>query len=262
MKIPALAVAMLSCGCVGPAALYIPAALGYGQAAASQSQAAQQQQQPAYLAPAGPNPAYYPAPPTPAQVASQTPTQTILVSQSAPIAAIEATPAPSTKSESTEAGDNALIAQSAEEPESAEPEPAPEAPPPLKPRKISAAEREAVASRKKEREERTAAAKAANTERERQARAAAEEAEATFCGEAPTRSAWDGVYSGLKDAVKSAANDPDSVEFVGCTDLVKKHALACWVTVCRFRAKNAFGAKVLATKAFSKTHLGWSSLGD
>lgn len=137
----------------------------------------------------------------------------------------------------------------------------PLAPAPPPPRKISAAEKEASAARRKAREERAAATKAEKAEKDRQLQEVAERADARFCGEEPKKRAWSGIYAGLEDAVKGAAHDPDSVEFVACTDIEKKRMMACWVTTCRIRAKNAFGAKVLATKLFSKTHLGWSTLG-
>lgn len=138
----------------------------------------------------------------------------------------------------------------------------PLAPPPTPQKKVSAAEKQASAARKRSREERAAAAKAEKAEKDRQLQEIVEQADAEFCGPAPKRSAWDGVYAGLKDAVKSAAHDPDSIDFVGCTDLVKKRPRPCWVTSCRYRGKNALGAKVLATEVFSKTHNGWSSLGE
>jgi len=69
------------------------------------------------------------------------------------------------------------------------------------------------------------------------------------CGPAPRKSPWDNSIPVIKNFVKTLANDPDSIEFIGCSDplLEKKN---CYKTVCAFRGKNIFGGKVLNTKTF------------
>lgn len=105
-----------------------------------------------------------------------------------------------------------------------------------------------------------AAKRAARLEKQREIEAVIAKTSESFCGTAPERSAWDGIYAGLKRGVKSEAHDPDSIEFVGCTDLLRKNPPACWVTACRFRGKNAFGAMILQTEAFGKNKNGWYQL--
>lgn len=73
------------------------------------------------------------------------------------------------------------------------------------------------------------------------------------CGEPPSRSAWDNSIPVVKDFVKAVANDPDSIEFVGCKEPVlnKKN---CYKTVCVFRGKNLFGGMVINAKTFYLTN--------
>jgi hypothetical protein len=170
--------------------------------------------------------------------------------------------------------------------EGAADQPAPSPPPPEpeahaadqataapRPVKLTPAQRKAVAEREEkrkaevaEREEKRraerAAKKAEKEERVRQAKAAAEELVRAYCGPEPERSAWDGTYEGVERYFKKIANDPDSVDFAGCTPMVLKGPPKCWVTVCNVRAKNGFGAKILRALAFSKSSEGWTDLSD
>jgi len=131
----------------------------------------------------------------------------------------------------------------------------------------AAAEREEkrkaeVAEREEKRKAERAAKKAEKEERARQAKAAAQELVQAYCGAEPERSAWDGTYEGVERYFKKIANDPDSVDFAGCTPMVLKGPPKCWVTVCNVRAKNGFGAKILRGLAFSKSSEGWTDLSD
>jgi hypothetical protein len=72
------------------------------------------------------------------------------------------------------------------------------------------------------------------------------------CGEAPERSAWDGIYRSVERAFKEVANDPDFVDFASCKDVVLKNPPACWVTTCAVSAKNGFGARVLRLRIHQK----------
>jgi len=88
-----------------------------------------------------------------------------------------------------------------------------------------------------------AAAAAAAT---RRAGAAAMKA---LCGDEPRQSAWDGMVAPAVGWIKDNLNDPGSYEAVGCTP--PKLTDACWLTVCQFRAKNAFGALILNEYSFT-----------
>jgi len=144
------------------------------------------------------------------------------------------------------------------------------APPPVKltpAQRKAAAEREAqrkaaAAEREEKRKADRAAKKAEKEERGRQAKAAAEELVKAYCGPEPERSAWDGTYEGVERYFKKIANDPDSVDFAGCTPMILKGPPKCWVTACNVRAKNGFGAKILRTLIFSKSSRGWEDLSD
>lgn len=131
------------------------------------------------------------------------------------------------------------------------PQPAP-APPP-KPRKLTAEERRRAAERKAAREQH----QREEEQREHDMAAAAVEASAKFCGPAPERSKWDGIYVGLARAYKTIANDPDSIEFVSCTDADLREAPTCWAFSCDVRGKNAFGAKILREVKFRRAAGNW-----
>lgn len=80
------------------------------------------------------------------------------------------------------------------------------------------------------------------------------------CGPLPKPSAWDGIPRGLKRYFERRANDPDSVEFVGCTDVAKNDPPRCWMVTCDVRAKNAFGAKILRRFVFRKNATDWETV--
>ncbi len=158
------------------------------------------------------------------------------------------------------------------EPETPAADEAPAAPS-ARPVKLTPAQRKAAAEREEKRkveaaareEQRKAdraAKKAEKEERARQAKAAAEELVRAYCGPQPERSAWDGTYDGVEHYFKKIANDPDSVDFAGCTPMVLKGPPKCWVTLCNVRAKNGFGAKILRQLVFSKSSRGWEDLSD
>lgn len=97
----------------------------------------------------------------------------------------------------------------------------------------------------------------AQIQKERQAREAEDRAkqEAAYiatCGSMPKNSAWDGSLEPVRSFLKKVAHDPSSIEFVGCTT-PKMTAKKCWMSYCRFRAKNMLGALVLTTKRFYMT---------
>jgi hypothetical protein len=112
------------------------------------------------------------------------------------------------------------------------------------------------AAKQAEREKRAQEASAA--EEQRAAAQAAEDDK--FCGEAPKRSGWDGIWIGLERAFKAIANDPDSIEFVNCGNLLRRSRPSCWTTSCAVRGKNAFGVKILRDMTFGKAADGWRSL--
>lgn len=77
---------------------------------------------------------------------------------------------------------------------------------------------------------------------------AKELAEKLLFGNTPQQSPWDGSYPEVKAYLKSTAHDPDSIEFVGCTEVFKNDA--GWVIGCEYRGSNAFGAKILTANWF------------
>jgi hypothetical protein len=72
-------------------------------------------------------------------------------------------------------------------------------------------------------------------------------------GEPPTQSDWDGSYRSVKDFLKRAANDPDSIKIDTCTRVYKAKGEG-WLVGCDFRGKNAFGALVRQSKWFVIRH--------
>jgi hypothetical protein len=52
----------------------------------------------------------------------------------------------------------------------------------------------------------------------------------------------------VKDYLRSTAHDPDSIEFVGCTNVYKRKD--GWLVGCQYRGKNAFGGKILTANWF------------
>jgi len=71
-------------------------------------------------------------------------------------------------------------------------------------------------------------------------------------GAIPLISPWDGVPYVVKRYIKRIANDPDSIEFEGCTTIT--YSDTGWNTMCKVRGKNAFGAKILTIYKFTINH--------
>lgn len=73
---------------------------------------------------------------------------------------------------------------------------------------------------------------------------------ALLCGPKPLQSGWDGSLPAVKDYLRESANDPDSIEVSDCTipQLTKKY---CWLSTCKVRGKNGFGAMILNQYRFS-----------
>lgn len=63
---------------------------------------------------------------------------------------------------------------------------------------------------------------------------------------------WDGVPFPIEKYVKNMAKDPDSVDFVGCSN--QTYSDAGWHSTCKFRAKNGFGALTLEVWNFTIRH--------
>jgi hypothetical protein len=136
------------------------------------------------------------------------------------------------------------------------------APPDPPPSKLTASERKTAAKAKADREAKRAAIRTAKDAREKEIAAAVTAAKDSMCGPAPKISGWDDLPVGLKSYFKDMANDPDSVEFLACTEPALRNPPLCWATACRVRAKNGFGAKVLRNMVFGKNHLGWSTIAN
>lgn len=91
------------------------------------------------------------------------------------------------------------------------------------------------------------------------------------CGVAPKRSGWDGSLLPVRHYLSEHAHDPDSVSFAhdrngidGCT-VPQMTTKRCWSAVCKFRANNAFGVKVVNVMRFYMTAssvIGSESLDD
>lgn len=71
-------------------------------------------------------------------------------------------------------------------------------------------------------------------------------------GPKPQQSPWDGSYPVVERYLKSIANDPESIEFEGCTDV--RRAADGWQVGCEYFGANAFGAKVRASSWFTIAH--------
>jgi hypothetical protein len=92
---------------------------------------------------------------------------------------------------------------------------------------------------------------AKEAERDRAADAAQRAALADKCGR-EVRPSWSGTPTAVNDYLDETLKDPDSKKDLRCSDprLTSEH---CWVTTCTFRAKNGFGAYVLAGHMFHTT---------
>lgn len=69
------------------------------------------------------------------------------------------------------------------------------------------------------------------------------------CGDPPPLGAWDAELVGSERYMKQYAHEPRSVDIEACSAprITEKR---CWMTTCRMRAKNAFGAKALSQVTF------------
>lgn len=77
---------------------------------------------------------------------------------------------------------------------------------------------------------------------------AKELAEKLVFGDAPVKSPWDGSYPVVETYLQRVANDPDSIDMVGCTDVFKNKD--GWLVGCQYRGKNAFGGTILTANWF------------
>ena len=71
------------------------------------------------------------------------------------------------------------------------------------------------------------------------------------CGEPPAENLH-GTYFVVDDYLAQHLNDPDSYDPINCSPPVATKA--CYLTTCRFRAKNGFGAKIVQTFSFTIDH--------
>lgn len=69
-------------------------------------------------------------------------------------------------------------------------------------------------------------------------------------GERPVRSSWDGSYLEVKNYLKLAANDPDSIEIDGCTGVYTVDEGSAWLVGCNYRGRNGFGGMVRQSNWF------------
>ncbi|MGB2518660.1 hypothetical protein OLL83_000758 [Shewanella algae] len=68
-------------------------------------------------------------------------------------------------------------------------------------------------------------------------------------GEPPLRSPWDGSYNAVEKYLKFIANDPDSIDVDGCTEVYFSEK--GWLVGCNYRGKNAFGGMVRQSNWFT-----------
>lgn len=102
---------------------------------------------------------------------------------------------------------------------------------------------ENVQRARQEREE--AERKRAQEKKERQLRVAR-------FGEAPVASAWDGSYLAVERYLEQIANDPDSIEIAGCTEVYNTDK--GWLVGCDYRGRNAFGGIIRQSNWFTIVH--------
>lgn len=76
-----------------------------------------------------------------------------------------------------------------------------------------------------------------------------------LCGPLPELQR-EGEVAGLKSVIQRRAHDPNSVEVFGCTK-PSMSAESCWLFQCNVRGKNTAGAKVLQTRSYQKSALGF-----
>lgn len=71
-------------------------------------------------------------------------------------------------------------------------------------------------------------------------------------GEPPKQSGWDGSYFEVKQYLRKVANDPDSIDIDGCTEVY--HTKNGWLVGCDYRGRNAFGGMVRNSNWFTIRH--------
>ena len=93
--------------------------------------------------------------------------------------------------------------------------------------------------------------KARQEAEEAQRRKAYQERVAQF-GKPPRQSGWDGSYLAVSEYLRYVANDPDSIEFIGCTE-VNYHSDG-WLVGCNYRGRNGFGGLIRQSNWFTIRH--------
>lgn len=88
-------------------------------------------------------------------------------------------------------------------------------------------------------------------EKQRQQEKKSQESRARF-GNPPVASAWDGSYHVVESYLKRVANDPDSIEMDGCTEI--SHTENGWLVGCNYRGRNGFGGMVRQSNWFTIRH--------
>ncbi|WMO12859.1 hypothetical protein [Pseudoalteromonas piscicida] len=71
-------------------------------------------------------------------------------------------------------------------------------------------------------------------------------------GEPPTQSAWDGSYYEVERYLERVANDPDSINIDGCTNVY--HTESGWLVGCDYRGRNGFGGMIRQSNWFTIIH--------
>lgn len=71
----------------------------------------------------------------------------------------------------------------------------------------------------------------------------------SYCSAQPAASAWNGVCVSIKDYMKNNANDPGSIEYVECSNILKFNTGIYGQRV-KYRGKNSFGGMVLNEHIF------------
>ena len=71
-------------------------------------------------------------------------------------------------------------------------------------------------------------------------------------GKPPTVNPWNGSYYEVKRYLEIIANDPDSIDISGCTEVY--HTKEGWLVGCDYRGNNAFGGKVRQSNWFTIAH--------
>lgn len=71
-------------------------------------------------------------------------------------------------------------------------------------------------------------------------------------GETPVQSPWDGSYRAVERYLERVANDSDSIEMDGCTEV--DHIKEGWLVGCNYRGRNAFGGMVRQSNWFTIVH--------